>query len=332
MLAGNQFDVSKLNIFTMSMSPSTVLHADAGMRDDWQLTPLGDPRGYIQPHALSELWFHTGTACNLECPFCLEGSKPGDRRLDRVTFADVKPLIEEAAALGVKQLSFTGGEPFIIKDMIRILDYALELAPCLVLTNGVDALPRRLPKLLPLRSKPHTLSLRVSIDYPDALRHDAGRGAGHFSQSWRTLALLHAAGFKISIARQMGKGEDRLAAEKPYRNLMLAHGLPHDLNIVAFPDFGTPGSHAEVPYVTRSCMTTYQTEATRREFMCAYSKMIVKENGRMRVYACTLVDDDPAYDQGSSLQDSLGKRVMLRHHRCFSCFKYGASCSETQGR
>ena len=41
------------------------------------VTPDGEPRGYIQPHALRELWFHTGTACNLSCPFCLEGSKPG---------------------------------------------------------------------------------------------------------------------------------------------------------------------------------------------------------------------------------------------------------------
>jgi len=78
-------------------------------------------------------------------------------------------------------------------------------------------------------------------------------------------------------------------------------------------------------------MTQYHTEATRREFMCAYSKMVVKQNGRMRVYACTLVDDDPAYDQGGTLGESLGRRVMLRHHRCLSCFKYGASCSETRG-
>ena len=54
---------------------------DPPARDDWRLTSRGDPRGYVQPHALTELWFHTGTACNLECPFCLEGSKPGDNRL-----------------------------------------------------------------------------------------------------------------------------------------------------------------------------------------------------------------------------------------------------------
>ena len=31
------------------------------------------------------------------------------------------------------------------------------------------------------------------------------------------------------------------------------------------------------------------------------------------------------------LCDRRGARVLLRHHRCFSCFKYDASCSETKG-
>ncbi len=296
--------------------------------DDWQFTPRGDPRGYIQPHALSELWFHTGSACNLACPFCLEGSRPGDARIGRVTFADVRPFLEEAAALGVRQLSFTGGEPFIVKDLVPILEHALTIAPVLVLTNGVDALPRRLPALARLRAGPQPLSFRVSLDYPDAARHDAGRGPGNFAKACRTLQLLHAAGYRVSVARQMEAGEDRGAAEGLYRLLLRGLGLPADLNIVAFPDFGIPGSHPAVPQVTRACMTAYQTEASRREFMCAYSKMVVKVGGRMRVYACTLVDDDPAYDQGGTLAESLGKRVMLRHHRCFACFRFGASCSE----
>ena len=300
-------------------------------RNEWLFTPLGEARGYIQPHTLSELWFHTGTACNLACPFCLEGSKPGDRRLGRVTFADLQPFIDEAVTLGVRQFSFTGGEPFLIKDLMRILGYALERAPCLVLTNGVDAVPKRLAQLAELRARPHPLGLRVSIDYPQRARHDAGRGEGNFLKAWAALALLHGAGFRVSIARQMEPGENRTAVEDAYRALMPAHALPQDLNIVAFPDFGAPGTQPPVPQVTQNCMTQYHTEATRREFMCAYSKMVVKQNGRMRVYACTLVDDDPAYDQGGTLGESLGRHVMMRHHRCFSCFKYGASCSESRG-
>lgn len=52
--------------------------------EDWLQTPEGDPRGYINPHVLRELWFHTGTICNLRCPFCLEGSNPGNNRLQPI--------------------------------------------------------------------------------------------------------------------------------------------------------------------------------------------------------------------------------------------------------
>jgi len=292
------------------------------------LTPDGDPRGYIEPHALDELWFHTGTACNLACPFCLEGSKPGDGRLGRIRLDDARPLIDEAVTIGVKQFSFTGGEPFIVKDFVNILRYASDRRPCLVLTNGTDAVLKRRRHIETLKGQPNAISFRVSIDYPERERHDAGRGAGNFELAWQGMQMLRDLGFKVSLARQMDEGEDPAAVESAFRALFVEHGLPRDTTIVSFPDFLTPGSHPLVPHVTESCMTTYQTAESRREFMCAFSKMVVKIGGRMRVYACTLVDDDPSYDLGGTLAESMEKRVMLHHHRCYSCFAYGSSCSE----
>ena len=98
-------------------------------RPDWLYTTNSEPRGYIQPEGLLELWFHTGTNCNLRCPFCLEGSKPGDERIEFITSRDVLPFVEEALDLGVKKFSFTGGEPFVNPDMAAILDLALDHRP-----------------------------------------------------------------------------------------------------------------------------------------------------------------------------------------------------------
>lgn len=293
-----------------------------------RFTPQGEPRGWIQPHALRELWFHTGTACNLSCPFCLEGSKPGDDRLQRMSVDDVRPLIEEALELGVEQFSFTGGEPFIVKDFVEILRCAAAHRPCLVLTNGTEPVLRRLHQIATLRDCPQPIAFRVSIDFPDRDRHDAGRGAGTFDKSWQALTELHRLGFRVSLARQAERGEDGEAVDAAFRALIAAHGLPQDMNIVSFPDFLPPHADASVPDVTEHCMTAYQSEETRRAFMCAFSKMVVKKNGRMRVYACTLVDDDESYDLGGTLTESLGKRIMMRHHRCYTCFAYGSSCSE----
>jgi len=70
--------------------------------------------------------------------------------------------MEEAVSLGVEKFSFTGGEPFVIKDIIRILDYALNLKPALVLTNATEPLKMRLDDLKPFLQKPYPLHLRIS--------------------------------------------------------------------------------------------------------------------------------------------------------------------------
>ena len=292
------------------------------------ILPGPEPAGYIQPGALRELWFHTGTACNLACPFCLEGSKPGDGRLQRIALTDARPLIDEAVELGVNQFSFTGGEPFIVKDFINILRYASDSRPCLVLTNGTDPVLKRLRQIESLAARPYPVAFRISIDYADEHRHDASRGRGSYAKSWCSLRELNVRGFKVSVARQMEPGEDSAAVDNAYRRLFKRHGLPRDTRIVSFPDFMPPGAKPPVDRITERCMTTYHTAESRQSFMCHYSRMVVKKNGRMRVYACTLVDDDESYDFGGTLEESQAKRVYLRHHRCYTCFALGASCSE----
>ncbi|MFT5722161.1 MAG: MoaA/NifB/PqqE/SkfB family radical SAM enzyme [Motiliproteus sp.] len=296
--------------------------------EDWDVTPDNQPRGYIDPHGLKELWFHTGTACNLACPFCLEGSKPGDTRLQLLKLADVVPFVDEALEMGVEQFSFTGGEPFLAKDMVKILSYATEHRPCLVLTNGTEPLLQRLHQLEPLRQAAHSVKFRISLDHYQAETHDVGRGEGSFAKAMEGLVALYRLGFAVSVARHMAPDEVHAEVDAQYRALFASLGLPKDLNIVAFPDFAVPGSHPQVPQVTQHCMTEFQSQASRAEFMCASSKMLIKQQGRMRVYACTLVDDDPDYDLGGTLHEAMQQRISMKHHRCYSCFAYGSSCSE----
>ena len=302
----------------MNRKSENIIH-----RESRFYTPSGEPRGYIETERLRELWFHTGTACNLACPFCLEGSRPGDDRLQLMTLDDIKPFVDEALQLGVETFSFTGGEPFVARDMHNILAYASRHRPCLVLTNGTAPLRQRLTQIAPLVRAPNPVRFRISIDYPDPGRHDAGRGAGTFEESFATMRALHQLGFHLSLARQWQPDEDTAAIEARFREQLRDHGLPDDLNLVAFPDFFPPGSRVGTPEITESCMTTYHTAESRADFMCAFSRMVVKKNSRTRVYACTLVDDDSDYDLGATLAESLDTRVMLGHHRCFSCFRYG---------
>lgn len=308
-----------------SSSTDKKTHLD---RIDWKYTPEGHPRGYIQPQALRELWFHTGTRCNLGCWFCLEGSGPKADRIDFILFEEAKRFIDEALELGVEQFSFTGGEPFVNPHFISILEYALGHRPCLVLTNGTKPLRDRLPDIIELTSRPQPLRFRVSLDFPDPEKHDEARGSGNFMVALRTMKELNEAGFGISIARHQENGEDVRAVDAQYGPWLKKAGLRADTRIVSFPELYRPGDIVDIPHITENCMTTYKNEQSRAEFMCAFSKMIVKINGSCGVYACTLVDDDPDYKLAETLRDSMAVRVMLKHHRCYSCFAAGASCSE----
>lgn len=284
--------------------------------------------GYIQPHILEELWFHTGTVCNLGCSFCLEGSGPDVHRLETITVADVAPLLDEALSLGVQRFSFTGGEPFMNKEMVPILHMALKHRPTLVLTNGTRPIRNRLDDLRELKQYPNELKFRVSLDHPDPEAHDRERGKGSFNLALQTLAQLHEIGFAVSVARHADANEDGSAVDEAFRDHLRAVRLPDDTNIVSFPELHPPSSRIDVPTITENCMTTYKNESERSDFMCAFSKMVIKIGGRMRVYACTLVDDDARFDLGATLKESMDKRVLLNHHRCFSCFSQGTSCAE----
>ncbi len=293
---------------------------------DWYETPSGDARGYIMPQGLRELWLHTGTLCNLSCSFCLEGAGPGNSRVESLSFGEARPYLDSATDMGVERFSFTGGEPFMNKEFPAILAYAANLRPCLTLTNGTGPLSRALAQIAPLARAPHAVSFRISLDHPEAERHDAHRGKGTFVKAVRSLAALYTMGFGVSVARHAAPGEDAASVNRRYGDLFDSLGLPRTLAIVPFPDFGRPNSAHDVPHITTDCMTRYHSEASRSGFMCAFSNMVLKKAGRMRVYPCTLVDDDDEYDLGATLGSDAP--VSMKHHRCYSCFSLGASCSE----
>jgi sulfatase maturation enzyme AslB (radical SAM superfamily) len=290
--------------------------------ESWLKTSQDEARGFIDPEPLKEVWFHTGTACNLQCPDCYEHASPGDHRLEMVSFEEVKPFIDEAIELGVEQLSFTGGEPFVNRDLLKILDYALDRAPCLVLSNGT--LQSRFHELFPLVGKKHPLSFRISLDYPDAAQHDFLRGSGMFAAALESLSELYSAGFRVSVARRREEDEGSARTDSAYRPFFDSVDLPPETPIISFPTLGKTAD----PEITEDCMRTHHTPETCAQFMCAFSRMVLKKEGELRVYACTLVDDHPHYDLGSSLTEAARERVMLCHPRCFACFSGDTSCSE----
>jgi uncharacterized Fe-S cluster-containing radical SAM superfamily protein len=275
-----------------------------------------------------ELWVHTGTACNLSCPFCHEGSKPGDTRLEAPTLTELAPHLDEAAARGVERFAFTGGEPLILKGILPILLHALALRPVLVLTNGTAPFIRRPQQLAQLRAAPHPLSFRVSIDYPDEIRHDAGRGLKNFRRALEGLRLLHEAGFAVGITRQMSAGEDAPAVNAAFRQLLRRQRLPEDLSIVTLPDLGALGM---VPATGTGTDNSDRLTDDPIDTVCARSRMLLRRAGTLAYHACPLTDDIEGFATGASLSDALAARVVPNHPRCTVCLNPGVDYAGVRG-
>lgn len=270
---------------------------------------------------LRELWLHTGTACNLSCPFCHEGSAPADTRIPLLEFSQACEAIDAGLALGVERIAFTGGEPLIHRDIMKMLEYALSRVPCLVLTNGTAPLIRRPHHLLRLRQAAHPLTLRVSIDYPDEARHDAGRGLRNFRKALQGLKLLADAGFETGITRRREPDEDSRTVDSKFRQLLLKQGLPRELPIVALPELG--------PLHARS-VPDYPVAATDPgEPLCAFSRTAFNLAGKLGITACPMVDDDSRFVFDGMLREASAQPVTPAHPRCTLCLSVGIPYSGT---
>ena len=141
-----------------------------------ELDRLPAPR--VELRSLDTLWFQVaGTVCNLACTHCFVSCSPTNHTHEMMTLADVGRYLEEGARLGVREVYFTGGEPFLNLEMEEILELALRFAPANVLTNGLLLDPERCARLKKLAdASEHSLDLRVSLDGYDAASNDPIRG------------------------------------------------------------------------------------------------------------------------------------------------------------
>lgn len=133
---------------------------------------------HLTGRPLTELWIHTNNSCNLACSHCLVSSGPdGDRGLSTETLLDV---IGQARALGTTHFFFTGGEPFLRKDILDLIGCVLSdpAAALAILTNGLCFNPARLAQLATYA--PERLRLQISLDGSTPEINDPIRGEGSY--------------------------------------------------------------------------------------------------------------------------------------------------------
>ena len=279
---------------------------------------LAPPAARVDFRHLTALWVQiTGTLCNLQCVHCINASGPREPWLAPLPADTARRYIAEAAALGVKEVYFTGGEPFMHPEILDLLAFSLERAPTTVLTNGTlidDATAAALAALA--AGARYSLEVRVSLDDPDAARNDAIRGPGAFRRALAAIRRLDARGLlPILTATEVDAATDRYAR---LRALLLEAGVrkPRVKMLPLFPVGRMAGRGGGV--VTPEMLATVEPA----RLQCSESRAVAAGG----VYVCPILSGYPeARVEGETLADTLGP-TRLDHPACLVCWQTGSSC------
>ena len=308
---------------------------------DW--TAKGEQRASVPLDKLQTLWINTGTLCNITCASCYIESSPTNDRLAYITAAEAAAFLDETTALqlGTREIGFTGGEPFMNPQILRMVEGALVRGfDVLILTNAMQPMQRPAIKkgLLTLKQRYGAkLKLRVSLDHHTRAIHEAERGTDTWKKALAGLDWLAAQGFNLAIAGRSRWAEGHDAAVAGYDTLFTARGWPleagNPAHLMMLPEMN---ERAEVPEITTRCWTILDKSPS--EMMCASSRMVVKRKGadKPTVLPCTLLPYIKAFEMGPTLAHSLEAdggmfadgAVKLCHPHCAKfCVLGGGSCS-----
>jgi molybdenum cofactor biosynthesis enzyme MoaA len=279
---------------------------------------------------LDELWFQVaGTLCNLTCNHCFISCSPHNDTFGFLTLDAVQSLLEESVALGVKEYYFTGGEPFLHRDMTAMLELTLRYGPATVLTNGTvfkDEWLRRLA--LAEAESPYSLEFRVSIDGYTAETNDSVRGPGTFERALRGVRQLLAHGFLpiITVART-ADDQDGTALFHGFVEVLRANGYDRPrVKVLPSLRLGAEetrrrGYHPE-ERVTPEMMDGFDAG----QLLCSHARVVTDRGA----HVCPILIEAPGSRLGATLADGL-RPFALRYHACHTCYQYGALCANPSG-
>jgi len=293
------------------------------------LSPIPSPRAASYPaqplHHLDVLWIQVaGTLCNLACTHCFVSCGPGDLHHPLMSRDDVARRVAEALPLGVREIYFTGGEPFMHADMLAILEDTLAHAPCTVLTNGTLFTRGRLEALARLsREAPYGLELRVSLDGRDAASHDAFRGAGSFERALDGLRRAERAGLLPLVTVTQSTDEDPLAFRERWIEALRAAGLARPrLKVLPMFRLGREAQRTR-GYGEAETLAGLPAEAfDAHRLQCGGCRAVTAKG----VYVCPLLVDEPGGRLGDTLAESR-EPFVLSHGACATCWVTGMTCA-----
>jgi len=276
--------------------------------------------------ALDTLWFQVaGTICNIACTHCFISCSPKNHSHEMLSLAEVEERLAEARELGVREYYFTGGEPFMNRDLLPILEATLKQGPATVLTNGMLLRPevcRRLRELFD--ASEYSLDLRVSLDGFDAESHDAIRGAGVWDRVMTGLRNLAEAGLNpVITVTTAAEGVAGAEGRTRFLELIRGFGFPHPrLKVLSLFRIGAEETRTRAYENWERLTAESLTDEEAGVLQCSSCRMVTSKG----VFVCPILIEEPEARMGDTLAGTL-RPFPLKYGACHTCWVDGVTCT-----
>ncbi len=142
--------------------------------------------------------------CNYGCSYCIFSCHKNSKITNELTTEECFHIIDELCTHDFRHLKITGGEPFIIRDIIDILRYASSKLITDISTNASLLTEEKVRLLNELKLK----MIHVSLD-GNRLEHEAVRGKDTYLRTIRGIELLKNSTNKVRVGAVIHANNER---------------------------------------------------------------------------------------------------------------------------
>ncbi len=275
--------------------------------------------------ALDTVWFQVaGTLCNLKCAHCFISCHPGNHSHELMSRPQVKGYLTEAEALGVNDYYFTGGEPFLNRELLGILEDTLLAGPATVLTNATLITGERARALAALSAaNRYSLEIRVSLDGLSAATNDPLRGEGSFEATLGGLRQLGRVGLNpIITATQTWQDAEDASLREGFHAFLRENGFSRPrVKILSLFRLGEEARRTRGYSAVELLSEAHMKDFDPLKLQCTTSRMVTSRG----VYVCPILIEAPDARLGTTLRDSM-RAYPMAHGSCHTCWATGVTC------
>lgn len=225
---------------------------------------LDDLNRHVPVHVVWEITL----SCNLKCQHC--GSRAGKRRPDELNTEEALSVIDQLAALGTREITLIGGEAYLRRDWLQLVERIAHHGIRCGMQTGARALTR---KRLEDGKRAGLFGIGVSLDGMEDL-HDRVRGVkGAWQEGIRAIETAKELGLGASCNTQIGA--ETIDHLEPLFNKLIAVGASHwQLQITVAMGNAVENDHLLLqPYRILELMpllARLYTEGVSRDFLLTF--------------------------------------------------------------